>query len=142
MFSKRLGFLDRGFDIDDMLKLLWKHFQKAAPVSALDAVKRLLRSIIIADTEQISQMPWFDHVWSRNPVLLYFKPSHRSTPTVTLAVEQIKDREQKWREKPTSEASQTDDILGRFIKTRANEPGAPDWYVEHLAPEISFSHNG
>lgn len=31
-FSRRLGFLDRGEDVGDMLKLVWKQFHEGAPV--------------------------------------------------------------------------------------------------------------
>ena len=74
-------------------------------------------------------MPWFDHVWRRNPILLYLKPAHRSTPLVTMARAEIEDRELRWqRGKPRLNDDPTD-ILHSFMAARDSEPATPEMCV-------------
>ena len=40
-FSRRLGFLERGEDVDGIMASIWRHFQYTAPVSMQDLEQRL-----------------------------------------------------------------------------------------------------
>ncbi|KAI8933230.1 hypothetical protein NX059_009864 [Plenodomus lindquistii] len=48
-FSRRLGFLDAGGDIEGVIEANWNYFKAAAPNT---------------------QMPWLDYLWKDNPLLL------------------------------------------------------------------------
>ncbi|EKG10405.1 Cytochrome P450 [Macrophomina phaseolina MS6] len=106
-FSRKFGFLDRGADVDGVMGSIWKHFKAAAPVT---------------------QMPWIDRFWNKNPLLVRFWPSTAS-PIMAFAAKRVAERravEKSWA--AASEANPRD-FLSRFVEAQATDPSVPDWAV-------------
>ena len=108
-FSKRFGFLENGGDPEHIMENIWKHFKAAAPVS---------------------QMPWIDKFWNKNPYLNKIWPT-TSSPIMGFAIGKAKERqavEKTW-DTYDEEAPEvnTRDMLSRFVEAQAKDPNCPDW---------------
>ena len=108
-FSKRFGFLENGGDPENVMENIWKHFKAAAPVS---------------------QMPWVDKFWNKNPYLNKLWPT-TSSPIMSFAMNKAKERqavEKTWATyDPEAPEVNTRDMLSRFVEAQANDPNCPDW---------------
>ena len=109
-FSKRLGFLEQGRDIDGIMENSWRYFRVAAVVS---------------------QMPWLDHVWTKNPILQRLRKA-KINPIVAFASARRKERaieaEKRGDEKNEREY-QNKDFLTRFLEVESRDPATPPWAV-------------
>lgn len=112
-FSKRLGFLEQGRDIDNIIENSWKYFRLAA-------VK--------------TQMPWLDYIWTKNPILQRLRTA-RVNPIVAFAAARRKERKAL---QPDSSSSASDediktknnkDFLTRFLEVESRDPATPPWAV-------------
>ncbi|KAF2135595.1 uncharacterized protein K452DRAFT_293104 [Aplosporella prunicola CBS 121167] len=106
-FSRKFGFLKEGRDVDGVMEKIWEHFKTAAPVT---------------------QMPWIDRFWNKNPLLVRFWPSTAS-PIMAFARQRVLERQAA--EKDWDEASETNprDFLSRFVEAQAKDSSVPDWAV-------------
>ncbi|KAL6719411.1 hypothetical protein ACLMJK_003651 [Lecanora helva] len=102
-FSKRLGFLERGEDVDGIMASIWNHFQYTAPVG---------------------QMPWLDNLLKKNPVLSRLQPE-RTNPMVSFARERMSERQNA--EEEAKLPLNNRDFLSRFIEAEAKEKDLPPW---------------
>ena len=115
-FSKRLGFLEQGRDIDGIMANSWQYFRLAAV---------------------ISQMPWLDYIWTKNPVLQRLRKA-KINPIVAFASARCKERvieAEKDRSPIDTEDEKRDqnsknkDFLTRFLEVESRDPATPPWAV-------------
>ena len=115
-FSKRLGFLEQGRDIDGIMANSWRYFRVAAVVS---------------------QMPWLDYVWTKNPILQRLRKA-RVNPIVAFASARRKERvieaEKGGRltdteDEKSDQNSKSKDFLTRFLEVESRDPATPPWAV-------------
>ncbi|KAL8991777.1 MAG: hypothetical protein Q9169_007657, partial [Polycauliona sp. 2 TL-2023] len=118
-FSKRLGFLEQGRDIDNIIENSWNYFRVAA-------VK--------------TQMPWLDLLWTKNPLLQRLRTA-RTNPIVAFAAARRKERtmetaelgardtetDEKTAEKKKNKENK--DFLTRFLEVESRDPATPSWAV-------------
>lgn len=103
-FSTRLGFLERGEDVDGIMAAIWHWFEYVAVVG---------------------QIPWVDYVWTKNPVISRLRPAQWS-PMVNFAVKQQEHRaEQRAQGKPVNDK----DFLSRFLVAMEKDPSIPQWVL-------------
>ena len=112
-FSKRLGFLEQGEDVDQIMSKAWKYFYRQAPVS---------------------QMPWLDHLWSKNPILQRLSVT-KMNPIVAFARARRAEREAEAAEgkQPMvdgDEGYQNRDFLTRFMEVAKKDPATPPFAVD------------
>ncbi|KAL9028822.1 MAG: hypothetical protein Q9180_007111 [Flavoplaca navasiana] len=111
-FSKRLGFLEQGKDIDNIIENSWNYFRVAA-------VK--------------TQMPWLDLVWTKNPLVQRLRKA-RINPIVAFAAARRKERTLE-SEKGTlagedeGDKNKNKDFLTRFLEVESRDPATPPWAV-------------
>ncbi|KAL9031271.1 MAG: hypothetical protein Q9196_000678 [Gyalolechia fulgens] len=106
-FSKRLGFLDRGEDVDGVMESIWDYFKTASP---------------------ITQIPWVDRLWTKNPIrqrLISVRPN----PIVSFGIKRAEERKQEVNGGSNGDASSTNsrDFLSRFLEVLANDNSIPSW---------------
>ena len=115
-FSKRLGFLEQGRDIDRIMENSWRYFRVAAV---------------------ISQMPWLDYIWTKNPILQRLRKA-KTNPIVAFASARRKERAIE--AEKGSDVIDTDnekgvqrlknkDFLTRFLEVESRDPATPPWAV-------------
>lgn len=140
-FSRRLGFLESGEDVSGLMAHIEEYFNKTSPVRiltscALQNIRVFLSTLLITidSTAQITQMPWVDSLWAKNPLMQRFK-SVRINPIVKFAVEQAKERQQT-SELPDSSigarstgALNDRDFLSRFLEALEKDKSIPPWSV-------------
>ncbi|KAL4987378.1 cytochrome P450 [Aspergillus falconensis] len=100
-FSRRLGFLETGSDMENVMANNWRFFVQAAPAT---------------------QMPWLDYFWKRNPLL---PGSVKPNKVIEFGVARIQERLQLSEKHPDRVNSR--DFLSRFIAAKEkNSQVAPD----------------
>jgi cytochrome P450 len=110
-FSKRLGFLERGGDVDQIMKNSWAYFYRAAPVS---------------------QMPWLDHLYTKNPVLQRLRVT-KINPIVAFARERRQERENETEKEANEKNHPNRDFLTRFMEVASKDPATPSFAVNAWA---------
>ncbi|KAF7183368.1 hypothetical protein CNMCM7691_003567 [Aspergillus felis] len=105
-FSQRLGFLEKGEDIDNIMGDIWKYFQYVAPVG---------------------QMPWIDELWVKNPWISRMRKASWSAMG-DFAVTRQNER-MNLMNNPSGEAKNLNDrdFLSRFIEAMAKDKSVPQW---------------
>lgn len=104
-WSKRIGFVDRDYDVDGIVKFIGDFLSYAAPVG---------------------QMPWLDLVWSKNPLLLQLQKwglNNTVFPVTKFALDQSKDRTAEMEKikqdgKLDEESGKGVDLLMKFTQAR------------------------
>ena len=117
-FSRRLGFLESGADVDGIMGAIWACFWKAAP---------------------ISQIPWVDRLWAKNPILQRFQ-SVRMNPIVGFGLERIAERKAAMAAakagddgvvdaegEKEGEGMKSRDFLSRFFEAMEKGGSLPPW---------------
>ncbi|KAI1085995.1 cytochrome P450 [Rostrohypoxylon terebratum] len=101
-FSKRLGFLEEGRDVEGIIQSIWHWFEYVAIVG---------------------QMPWLDLLWVKNTVVSRLRPA-RWSPMVRFA-----NKREEERRAIKSKNSQTNDrdFLSRFLAALDKDPSIPSW---------------
>ncbi|KAL4940291.1 hypothetical protein BDV06DRAFT_213603 [Aspergillus oleicola] len=100
-FSRRLGFLETGGDMEGVMESNWRFFVKAAPAT---------------------QIPWLDYFYKRNPLL---PGSAKPNPVMAFGVARIQERLLVSEKHPDRVNSR--DFLSRFITaTEKNSNLPPD----------------
>jgi Cytochrome P450 len=114
-FSKRLGFLESGDDVDDIMENSWNYFYRAAPVT---------------------QMPWLEYVLAKNPILQYLRIT-KISPIVAFARARRHEKEEaaKMYPKagPDADLHQNRDFLTRFMEVASKDPATPPWAINAWA---------
>ncbi|KAI1374267.1 cytochrome P450 [Hypoxylon crocopeplum] len=100
-FSKRLGFLEEGRDVDGIMASIWHWFEYVAV---------------------IGQMPWLDSLWAKNTIVSRLRPAKWS-PMVQFANKCEEDRRS---EKENSQVNDRD-FLSRFLAALKKDPSIPPW---------------
>ncbi|OTB02447.1 hypothetical protein M426DRAFT_13424 [Hypoxylon sp. CI-4A] len=100
-FSKRLGFLEEGRDVDNIMASIWKWFEYVA---------------------MVGQMPWLDSLWVKNRLVSLLRPA-RWSPMVQFA----NKREEERRAMSASDKANDRDFLSRFIAILEKDPSIPPW---------------
>ncbi|KAI2622397.1 cytochrome P450 [Hypoxylon sp. NC1633] len=98
-FSRRLGFLEKGGDIEDVMENNWNFFKMAAPNT---------------------QAPWVDYLWKDNPLL---PVSSQKNPIVEFGVARIQER-LTLTEAQRQEINQRD-FLSSFIREKEKDETLP-----------------
>ncbi|KAF3012828.1 hypothetical protein E8E14_009139 [Neopestalotiopsis sp. 37M] len=115
-FSKRLGFLDEGRDIEGIMASIWKIFKSAC---------------------WIGQMPWLDLLWLKNPYINKRLPK-KGSPIVAFALDRMRERAGERSDDDTDKAKSTAgpasryssrDFLSQFMEIKASNADIPDWYL-------------
>lgn len=103
-FSKRLGFLEQGKDVDNIMGDIWRFFEYVAPVG---------------------QMPWIDSLWVKNPWISRMrKPGWNAM--AAFAMERQKERKER---EANDDMLNNRDFLSRFMAAREKDPSIPEWAV-------------
>lgn len=119
-FSKRLDFLEQGHDIDGIMENSWRYFSRASV---------------------ISQMPWLDYVWAKNPILQRLRAA-KINPIVRFASARRKEREAESEKNDTNSLPEHEgddgpiknkDFLTRFLEVEHRDPATPPWAVSAWA---------
>ncbi|OTA92375.1 hypothetical protein M434DRAFT_325550 [Hypoxylon sp. CO27-5] len=104
-FSKRLGFLEEGRDVEGIMASIWHWFEYVAIVG---------------------QMPWLDSLWVKNTFVSRLRPAKWS-PMVQFANKREEERRaMSASEKEHSEANDRD-FLSRFLAALGKDPSIPPW---------------
>ncbi|KAK4695819.1 hypothetical protein P7C71_g1997, partial [Lecanoromycetidae sp. Uapishka_2] len=115
-FSKRLGFLEQGHDVEGIMANTWSYFRLASLVS---------------------QMPWLDYVWTKNPVLQRLRKA-KINPIVAFASARRKERAMEAEkggslshieDEKGDQGSKNKDFLTRFLEVESRDPATPPWAV-------------
>lgn len=101
-FSRRLGFLEHGADVDGIIENIWQYFRRASP---------------------ISQIPWVDFLWTKNPLLQRLR-SVSANPVVTFAVARAQERQKSQNADQTAKINDND-FLARFMAAIRNDSSIP-----------------
>jgi cytochrome P450 len=166
-YSKRHGFIDRGEDVDGMVRYLGKLFSYVAPVSKLHPLSTLRRRAVIRvpspvshqlspdrslcklipDMSQIGQMPWLDLLFLKNPLLRlldHFGVMNFSSAVATFAKTRMDER---LAEMASNKAAGIDeigntraDLLSMFLKAQTERPEfMTDQRVLTMAVSMAFA---
>ncbi|KAF7521735.1 hypothetical protein G7054_g12368 [Neopestalotiopsis clavispora] len=104
-FSKRLGFLEEGRDVEGIMTSIWQWFEYVALVG---------------------QMPWLDSLWVKNTLVSRLRPAKWS-PMVQFANKREEERRaMSASEKERSQANDRD-FLSRFMTALEKDPSIPPW---------------
>ncbi|KAI1499968.1 cytochrome P450 [Biscogniauxia marginata] len=98
-FSRRLGFLEKGGDIEDVMENNWKFFREAAPNT---------------------QMPWLDYLWKDNPLV---PVTSKRNPLAEFGAVRINERMSLTEEQ--REKINQRDFLSCFIREKAKDGTLP-----------------
>ncbi|KAE9363577.1 cytochrome P450 [Stipitochalara longipes BDJ] len=102
-FSKSLGFLEQGRDIDGIMKALEKTFDYAG---------------------KTGQMPWTDYLFVKNPVRAWLFGA-KTAPIAQFARDRLGERLYQ-NEKKAESAKQPRDFLTRFLEAKTTHPDIVD----------------
>ncbi|RAK98993.1 cytochrome P450 [Aspergillus ibericus CBS 121593] len=102
-FSKRLGFLQHGGDVDGIIHAIDHYFNSAAIVS---------------------QIPWVDWLWAKNPIVQRFR-KHSVNPIVAFALARAAERQNEKKEADGN--ARTGDFLSQFLGAIEKDPSIPPW---------------
>ena len=92
-FSRSFGCLDKGDDVDDIIKNNWRYFQQIAAVS-LTVMIFFYQSTSRRRSNQSSncqntQMAWLDYLWRDNPLV---PTSRKRNPLAEFGAARIQER--------------------------------------------------
>ncbi|KAK4189133.1 putative cytochrome P450 pisatin demethylase-like protein [Podospora australis] len=106
-FSKRLGFLDEGKDVDGIIGSIWNVFLYAS---------------------WVGQMPWLDKLWVKNRLIRRFLPESDS-PVVKFALARARERTNIGEAEKTASPYNSKDFMSRFLEARVKNPEIPEWFI-------------
>ncbi|KAF2864175.1 cytochrome protein [Piedraia hortae CBS 480.64] len=97
-WSKRIGFLERGEDVDGIISFLGKFLAYASPVG---------------------QMPWLDKIWLKNPLRLYLQKLGISTTVFAITRFALERESERAAKQPSSSQR---DLLSKFHSAQHAHP--------------------
>ncbi|KAF2753019.1 cytochrome P450 [Pseudovirgaria hyperparasitica] len=108
-FSKRLGFLEEGRDVDNIMGDIWRYFEYTAPVG---------------------MMPWIDRLWVKNPIVSMLRPAGWNA----MGEFAVKRQTERLRAEEDVENNKGDlnsrDFLSRFIEQMKKDKSIPPWALQ------------
>nr|Q0CRQ3.2 RecName: Full=Cytochrome P450 monooxygenase ATEG_03631; AltName: Full=Azasperpyranone A biosynthesis cluster A protein ATEG_03631 [Aspergillus terreus NIH2624] len=105
-FSRRLGFLESGEDINHVMANIWETFKK---------------------TSLVTQMPWLDKLWTNNPIQRWRRGGGAS-PGAAFAMARVEERRELQRTTNKNDWHfNTRDFLSRFMEAEAKDPSIPPY---------------
>ncbi|KAH8785751.1 cytochrome P450 [Diaporthe sp. PMI_573] len=104
-FSKRLGFLEEGRDVEGIMANIWNWFEYVAIVG---------------------QMPWFDSLWVKNKLVSRLRPA-RWSPMVQFANKREEERRALSSPEKSTGQGNDRDFLSRFLAALEKDPSIPPW---------------
>ncbi|KAK7751821.1 hypothetical protein SLS62_006307 [Diatrype stigma] len=102
-FSRRLGFLESGTDVNGVMKNIWDMFK---------------------ETSLVTQMPWVDDFWTNNPVRRYMR-GHGVSPGAAFAMARVQERREEVKAGKTDWDRETRDFMSRFLEVEAKDSTLP-----------------
>ncbi|OSS44053.1 hypothetical protein B5807_11148 [Epicoccum nigrum] len=103
-FSKRLGFLESGEDVNGVMAGIWNTFKQ---------------------TSLATQMPWLDYVWINNPIKRFLRGKGVS-PGAAFAMARVQERRQALATGKGKDWNDTSrDFLSRFLEIEEKESVPP-----------------
>lgn len=128
-FSKRFGFLEKGEDVNNIMANIWKYFVDASPVRSLPSNQPCLCYICpcLFRYVQITQMPWFDYIWTKNPLVQQFQVI-KPNPIVKFAMDNAAARKTMSQSEYDEKAHlYSRDFLTRISEAELKAPDVPPW---------------
>lgn len=140
-FSKRYGFLENGKDDKMLMEAIWNSLTSNASVSPIRLLstleyRNLKHTMRIYDRvwltlrkSQVSQMPWFDKIWNKNPIASIFRPP-ASLHILKVAQDAIDERKHMI---ATQKGFRVEsefykgDMLARFLSAQEADESIPPW---------------
>lgn len=116
-FSRRLGFLESGADVEGIMGNIWAYFWRAAP---------------------LTQIPWVDRLWAKNPILQRLQRV-RMNPIVGFGLARIAERRAAVAAKAGDDGvvhakegreeggMRSRDFLSRFLEAMEKDGSLPPW---------------
>ncbi|KAF2968003.1 hypothetical protein GQX73_g5535 [Xylaria multiplex] len=104
-FSKRLGFLESGTDVNGVMKDLWDMFRQ---------------------TSLVTQMPWTDNLWTNNPIRRYFR-GRTISPGASFAMACVQERREEIKTGKMNVNLETRDFMSRFLEIEAQDEKLPPY---------------
>ncbi|KAK7420783.1 hypothetical protein QQX98_002587 [Neonectria punicea] len=138
-YSKRLGFVEKGFDIGNIIRDLEAFLDYVSWVSLFFT---LLRSSVTASSlipRQVGQIPFLDLLLKKNPVKIWMAKHgllNASNPVAEFAKSHIAER-QREEESGEAKAVPRRDFLNRFKEARAKNP---DFITEQLVLALTVAN--
>jgi hypothetical protein len=103
-FSKRLGFLESGTDVNNVMASIWEMFK---------------------ETSLVTQMPWLDKYWTNNPIRRHMRGKGVS-PGAAFAMARVQERRKLMQTEETNDWDRdTRDFLSRFLEIEAKDEKLP-----------------
>lgn len=114
-FSKRLGFLETGEDVNGIMGNIWKFFKKTSP---------------------ITQITWVDRLWTKNPILQRIQ-TVQANPIVAFAIARAQERQGVSQDIDEKSDLNSRDFLSRFLEALRKDPSIPPfaltaWAVSNI----------
>ncbi|EAQ83729.1 hypothetical protein CHGG_10133 [Chaetomium globosum CBS 148.51] len=105
-FSKRLGFLESGTDVNNVMASIWEMFK---------------------ETSLVTQMPWLDKYWTNNPIRRHMRGKGVS-PGAAFAMARVQERRKLMQTEGTNDWDRdTRDFLSRFLEIEAKDEKLPPY---------------
>jgi hypothetical protein len=138
-FSKRLGFLESGEDVNGVMAGIWNTFKQTSLVRITPhvlfvsvllvepsvVVPRALLHILTNNCTQATQMPWLDYVWINNPIKRFLRGKGVS-PGAAFAMARVQERRQALLIEKSKDWNDTSrDFLSRFLEIEEKESVPP-----------------
>lgn len=108
-YSTRLGFLEQGEDVENIMGNIWKFFEYVAPVG---------------------QAPWIDKLWVKNPwVSRMRRPGWNAMAAFALARQKERHQLEESGDVQATGKLNSKDFLSRFLAAQRKDPNIPDWAI-------------
>ncbi|RVX74072.1 hypothetical protein B0A52_01904 [Exophiala mesophila] len=104
-FSRPLGFLATGMDVDGIIRSIWTYFYKAAPVT---------------------QIPWVDWLWTKNPLRQRVSVT-KPNPVVEFGLRRIGERTTSLENDSEPLRNGPEDFLSQFLQCLDRDKLIPRW---------------
>ena len=118
--SRRLGFIEKGVDVNDIMKSINANFEWFS---------------------LIGQVPWLDNVLGKNPIYIKYFRKQVSSPILKFAQQLLQERLQQLEsgeKKEKENAISKPDFLARFLQAK-NQVSGPDGEVAPMTDSLLLS---
>ncbi|RYP31585.1 hypothetical protein DL767_005694 [Monosporascus sp. MG133] len=106
-FSKRLGFLESGTDVNGVMRNIWDMFK---------------------ETSLVTQMPWIDDFWTNSPIRRYMR-GRGISPGAAFAMARVQERREEMKAGKTDWDRETRDFMSRFLEIESKDSSLPPYAV-------------
>lgn len=149
-YSRRLGFLDQGKDVDGIIRSIGRQLDYAAIVSYIPPFTHRVfpKKLVLTNSSprrelKVSQMPWLDHFLEKNPIWSRFK--NYTAPIAAFTLARMKERHAEMdatKDQVDGRASYVGrkDMMSKFIEARIKDPeNVSEYYVLSWTNTNSFA---